>query len=583
MNMDWLSSGWTLLALAGAAVALLGVAAALLLTPVYKHLVCLRYLFSGWKAVVPLVSALPAALGVFLLILVFAIMDGFANDTQEMTRGTLADIIVDAHLEGMPYYEEFAKRIQEVPGVEATTPTIQTYAMARIEPTRAFLKPVVQPCLLIGIRPADKVKMGRFRDYLQRQNPKLGEFPVASLLKVPDEVKKLRKEEGLADRPGLIGGIGVVGAATHGPVTEKDKRGAGLRVLVWNLAGLAGVVALFLWQASRRRPGRRGWRIACRTVLLATVVLAAGPFFLPDREVEVTRTKVIDYPLIDCWDDLVISTIPVRESGALDVGPGGVPNVSVRKFTLVDTFKSGFWEADSSQMYVDFAVAQGMAGMAAQAAEEGGPARPGRASQIHVKIRNGADGKAVRDRIIGAWRDFAAEHAGERLPFVKIQTWQEQQQMILTVVQIERNITALMLGLMFLGFAILTALISYVMAYIKQRDVGVLKALGARDAGVGSLFLGYGFIIGLIGTAAGLVYSLLMLKYLDDIEQWVNDEFGVNVFPREMYYFDHIPQHLTPEFAAAVCLSVLALATLASLAGGLLAAMKQPVEALRYE
>jgi len=58
MNADWLSSGWMLLALAGAAAALLGVAAALLLTPVYKHLVCLRYLFSGWKAVVPLVSAL---------------------------------------------------------------------------------------------------------------------------------------------------------------------------------------------------------------------------------------------------------------------------------------------------------------------------------------------------------------------------------------------------------------------------------------------------------------------------------------------------------------------------------------------
>ena len=583
MNFSWLSSGWTILALVGAAAALLGVSAALLLTPVYKHLVCLRYLFSGWKAVVPVVSALPAALGVFLLILVFAIMDGFANDTQEMTHGTLADIILDAHLEGMPYYEEFARQIETIPEVEAATPTIQTYAMARIEPTRAVFKPIVQPCVLIGIRPADKVKMGRFRKYLQRQDPAKGEFPAESLLKVPDEVKTLRKDAGLQDRPGIIGGIGVIGTATHAEQTRTVTRGAGLRVLLWNLAALAGVATLFLWQASRRRPGRKGWRLAPRAALLAAAVLAVGRFLLPDRVVEVTHREVVDFPLIGCWDDLVISTIPVRESGGLDLGPGGVPKVSVRQFTLVDTFKSGFWEADSSQMYADFAVAQEMAGMGAQAAEDDRPARPARASQIHVKIRPGADGPAVKQKVIEAWQAFAAAHAAERLPFVKIQTWQEQQQMILTVVQIERNITALMLGLMFLGFAILTALISYVMAYLKMRDVGVLKALGARDAGVGSLFLGYGFIIGLIGTAAGLVYSLLMLKYLDDIEQWVNDVFHVNVFPREMYYFDHIPQHLAPEFAVAVCLSVLALATLASLAGGLLAAMKQPVEALRYE
>jgi predicted permease len=34
--------------------------------------------------------------------------------------------------------------------------------------------------------------------------------------------------------------------------------------------------------------------------------------------------------------------------------------------------------------------------------------------------------------------------------------------------------------------------------------VGILKAVGAHDAGVGSLFLGYGFIIGLLGTAMGM-------------------------------------------------------------------------------
>ena len=151
---------WPTVAAGGAAV--LALAVLLLVSPVYKHIVCLKYLFGGWKAVVPLVSALPAALGVFLLVIVFAIMNGFAHDTREMTRGTLADVIVDAHMEGMPYYDDFIRRIQQIDGVAAATPIIQTYAVVRIKPHRealpmieALVKPVVRPCMVIGIRPGE--------------------------------------------------------------------------------------------------------------------------------------------------------------------------------------------------------------------------------------------------------------------------------------------------------------------------------------------------------------------------------------------------------------------------------------------
>jgi lipoprotein-releasing system permease protein len=220
-----------------------------------------------------------------------------------------------------------------------------------------------------------------------------------------------------------------------------------------------------------------------------------------------------------------------------------------------------------------------MAGM------EGDPAQgiPARASQIQVKISDPSAAGTVVDRIQKAWEAFQAERPEADLPQVTVNTWETQQRMILTVVEIERNITTLMLGLMFIGFAVLIALISYVMAYIKSRDVGILKAVGASDAGVGSLFLGYGFLIGLLGTALGMIGALLMLHYLDPIELWVNQTLEVNVFPREMYYFDRIPRHLSPWWCVGVSGAVLGLATLASMVGGLLAAIRQPVETLRYE
>ena len=577
MHEDWLASPWVVPVAVATGVVLLGLLALVLTTSVYKHVLCAKYLFCGWKAVVPLVSALPAALGVFLLILVFAIMDGFVRETREMTRGTLSDIIVDAHMEGLPHYEELARRIEAVEGVEAATPVIQTYAVARIKPRLSSVKPLVRPCVIIGIQPAEKAEMGRFHAYLQRQ--KGSQYLSADLLKVPEAWAR----NGLPARPGCIAGVGVIGAPMRSDVTETITEGAGRRALAGVLAVLAATATLFVWRAGRRRPGRTGWTVATVVCAVVCVSLVVAVVLVPVREVEVMRPQVIDFPLLPYGGDLVVSTIPIRPSGALAMEAGGIPKVSSRAFTVVDRFKSGYWEADSSHVYVDFDMAQQMAGMEAQSAAGGKPAVPARTSQIQVKIADPSGAEALVGQITDVWHAFAREQPDVGIMQLTVNTWETQQRMILTVVEVERNITALMLGMMFIGFGVLIALISYVMAYIKSRDVGILKAVGAHDAGVGSLFIGYGFIIGAIGTAIGMTAALLMLANLDPIEIWVNQTLGIDVFPRDMYYFDHIPQHTSPLWCVMIGAGVLALSTLASMAGGLLAALKQPVEALRYE
>jgi lipoprotein-releasing system permease protein len=574
---EWLTSPWFWPAVAAGGAAVLALAALVLFSPVYKHIVCLKYLFGGWKAVVPIVSALPAALGVFLLILVFAIMDGFVAETREMTRGTLSDIIVEAHLGGLPYYDEFAHRIERLEDVEAATPIIQTYAIARIKSKYTNLAPIVGVCRLIGIRPAEKAQMGRFLQYLV-QRPEFQNLSPEALDRLLAEAPE-RIRENAAPRPWTIAGSAVVGVPAKTVKKEPADLAADKRVLAWGLAVVATVTTLFVWRSQRRRPGHRGWARATIGCATLTAALYATAFLLPARPGYLIREETEDLRVLAWGDDLVVSTIPVYPSGALATEPGGMPRVSSRALTLVDTFKSNYWEADSSHVYADFAVVQQMAGM------EGDTSRgvPARATQIQVKLRDPAQADAAVERIQQAWMVFAAEHPDTDFPTVSVNTWETQQRMILTVVEVERNITTLMLGLMFVGFAVLIALISYVMAYIKSRDVGILKAVGASDAGVGSLFLGYGFLIGLLGTALGMAGALLMLHYLDEIEIWVNQTLGVDVFPRTMYYFEHIPRHLSPWWCIGVGGAVLALATLASMAGGLLAALKQPVETLRYE
>ena len=584
MQDEWLASPWFMPVVIGAAIIGLGMLAAILWTAVYKHIICLRYLFGGWKAVVPFVSAMPAALGVFLLILVFAIMDGFVRETREMTRGTLSDIIVDAHMEGLPYYDDFIQRVKKIEGVEDATPTVQTYAIVRIKPYRknypaveALVKPIVRACLLIGIRPAEKAEMGRFTKYLERQ--KGPGYPPANLLDVPAEYRS----PGGRTRSGGIAGIGLAGMPQTESKSEPVNVGAGRRVLGWFLMAVFLVVTVFIWQAARRRPGHKGWMVATVIGGVVTVGLACAAVLVPVHEEKVFRKQVVDFPLLDYGDDVVVSTIPIRTSGAVETEAGGVPKVASRAFALVDTFKSGYWEADANHLYVDFKVAQQMAGMDGQPATDDRPAMPARASQVQVKVRDPAHAGTIVEKINDVWEAFRDEHPDMGFLTPTINTWETQQRMILTVVEIERNVTTLMLGMMFIGFGVLIALLSYVMAFIKSRDVGILKALGARDAGVGSLFLGYGFVIGVIGAAMGLVGALLMIHYLDAIEIWVNQTLDINVFPREMYYFEHIPRYVSTWWCVGVAGAVLILSTLASMAGGLLAAMKQPVETLRYE
>jgi len=578
MFEDAWTSAWLAAALLGAGVVALAALAAVLFTPVYKHILCAKYLFGGWKAVVPLISCLPAALGVFLLILVFAIMDGFAEETRKMTRGTLSDVIVDAHMEGLPYYEDLIRRIETLPEVDLATPIIQTYAVARIKPRISSVKPLVRPCQIIGIRPAEKVEMGRFREYLQRQTDPL--YPAQGLLTVP---KHYAQDDGPRPRPACIPGIGLIGAPMATSMPEMVEAGVGRRVALLAGALAALVVTLFVWRAARRRGYRPGWIVATAVCGAGCLGLAATGIVLPTHQEEVMREQVVDFPLVGYGERLVVSTIPIRPSGAIAVEAGGLPKVASRAFTVVDRFKSGFWESDSSHFYVEFDVAQEMAGMAGAPAAGDAPAVPARVNQVHVKLAEGADRPAACAAIRQAWRDLVREKDLTRAPRIEVNTWQQQQHMILSVVEIERNVVTLMLGAMFIGFGVLIALISYVMVYIKSRDVGILKALGAHDAGVGSLFLGYGFIIGAIGVAVGLTGALLMLHYLDPIEIWVNQTLDVDVFPREMYYFEHIPRNISPAWCAGVAVAVLVLSTLASAAGGLLAALKQPVETLRYE
>ena len=131
------------------------------------------------------------------------------------------------------------------------------------------------------------------------------------------------------------------------------------------------------------------------------------------------------------------------------------------------------------------------------------------------------------------------------------------------------------------GFGILATFFMIVVE--KTRDIGVLKALGAPSGGVMSIFLGYGFILGVVGAGAGAVFGVLFVAYINDIAKVIEWITGREVFDPTVYYFQEIPTIMEPFMIVWVSSGAVAIAVAASVLPALRAARLRPVEALRYE
>ncbi|MCX6637180.1 MAG: FtsX-like permease family protein, partial [Acidobacteria bacterium] len=192
---------------------------------------------------------------------------------------------------------------------------------------------------------------------------------------------------------------------------------------------------------------------------------------------------------------------------------------------------------------------------------------------IQIKLKPGADGEAVRDKLRAA---FAPELYG-------IYTWRDKQGALLAAVQMETAILNVLLFLIIAvaGFGILA--IFYMIVVEKTRDIGILKSLGAPGRGVMGIFLAYGLSLGLVGSGVGMAIGLLFVRYINEIADGLGWITGRPVFDPSIYYFYKIPAVVVPQTLAWIVIGALSIAVAASILPARRAARLHPVEALRYE
>jgi lipoprotein-releasing system permease protein len=155
------------------------------------------------------------------------------------------------------------------------------------------------------------------------------------------------------------------------------------------------------------------------------------------------------------------------------------------------------------------------------------------------------------------------------------QDWADMNRSLFSALYLEKIAVALAIGLIVMVAAlnIISSLILLVME--KQRDIAILKTMGATARSVMLIFMMQGLIIGLVGTIVGGLAGYLLAT--------VFDRYQLIRVPMDVYQVSHLPFTVLPRDFVLVVGAAVLVCFLATLYPSRQAARLDPAQALRYE
>lgn len=480
----------------------------------YKLLLTFRYLR---RKLIPLFALAAVALCVAMLITVISIMGGFVDHMTNAGSKLMGDVRISAGAEGFPHYQALIDDLEKMPEVEAAAAQIKTWGLLKTPSERTIVVEVV------GADPEKITKVTNYgetiywtRDRIakQRAQYQAKRERYEQLDKRFDELAEQRKGAGPQREQELYGQM----LAINAELNELQGGMVGLSQVFSTYEGidpesLAMSLAVTdgFEQPANPRPG---------------FGMAVG--------IEVNRANIRNhdgtYSIYRPWigQRLPLTVLPLTSAGNIsESGP------ELRDFVVVNELHSGLFDSDSKRVYVPFDVLQEMLQMQrAELVDEDDPtvvtgASPARTSSIMVRAESGITPEQLRDAVSARYAEFRAAHP-ELLPepYMQIVTWKQLLSDLIRTVQNEKN---LMLFL-FTGISLVSVILIFVIFYMtvkeKTRDIGTLRALGASQSGIASIFLMYAGVIGVIGAAIGALIALLIVRNINEIHTWLGDGFG---------------------------------------------------------
>ncbi len=221
----------------------------------------------------------------------------------------------------------------------------------------------------------------------------------------------------------------------------------------------------------------------------------------------------------------------------------------IRPFRVVGLFASGMYEYDASLAYAALNETQRFFGFG------------NTVTGIEVKTGDVLLADAVAARINAV---LGAEYLAR--------DWMELNRNLFSALRLEKTMMFLLLVLITLvaSFNIVGTLTMIVNE--KQREIAILKAMGATPQSIMRIFMLNGLVIGLTGTAVGIPLGYAFLYLIE--HYWT--------FDQTIYYLSHISVHVKAIDVLLVSCSAVLISFAATLYPSWQAARLAPVSALRY-
>jgi lipoprotein-releasing system permease protein len=159
----------------------------------------------------------------------------------------------------------------------------------------------------------------------------------------------------------------------------------------------------------------------------------------------------------------------------------------------------------------------------------------------------------------------------------------EMNKNLFSALKLEKRVMFIILSLIVIvaAFNIITTLIMVVME--KNRDIAILKSIGATSRGIMKIFILQGLIIGTIGTILGTAAGLAVALNLSRVSIWIENLFGFKILPSDVYYLSTLPSKVNYGDVAIIVVGTLLISFLSTIYPSWRASRLDPAEALRYE